>query len=125
MQEDANSFTHIAVCGISGVSIGAPIAIALNKNLIVVRKADDLSHSHSRVEGVPIDSHFNYVFLDDFISSGRTLARVHRLIDTENSYARIVNVYQYDEERLPVWSRFDYTLKTWEDVGLEVLDQLY
>jgi adenine/guanine phosphoribosyltransferase-like PRPP-binding protein len=52
MRARINEFDAIAVCGISGVLAGQPVAIALGKRLLVVRKATDKAHSCYKVEGV-------------------------------------------------------------------------
>jgi len=58
--------------GISGVSIIMPLALKLKKPYAIVRLKKG-SHSHLKVEGHRnID---NYVFVDDFIGSAKTLRR--------------------------------------------------
>lgn len=64
-------FDAIAFSGMSGAILAPQIAVALQKNLIMVRKEDDKStHSCQRVEGIRSCKH--YIIIDDFSSSGRT-----------------------------------------------------
>lgn len=88
------NFTHIAVTGVSGISFGGALAIALNKNLIVVRKEHEDCHSSVRVEGIPQEA-FNYLLVDDLVSSGTTSAIVYSEIKSLNPLANIVSIYQY------------------------------
>lgn len=63
------NFDSIVFQGVSGVLIAAPLAVRLKKNLIVVRKHQDC-HSQHAIEG---KNPKNYIIVDDFISSGRTV----------------------------------------------------
>lgn len=76
------NFTSLVVTGVSGMSVGFPAALMLDKPIVVVRKRlhpDDRSHSDTAVEGLD-DMGDRPVFLDDFISSGTSLTRVKRAI---------------------------------------------
>lgn len=58
------------VCrGISGILVAPLLARAMSKHFLIVRKADELSHSYCKVEGT--FGHY-WIFVDDFISSGET-----------------------------------------------------
>lgn len=63
-------FDAVAFRGMSGALIGPPVALALGKTMILVRKPDDDSHSGMTVEGDK--SAQRYIILDDFKASGRT-----------------------------------------------------
>lgn len=63
-------FDAIAFMGNSGALLAAPIALALNKPLILVRKPDTKSHSDHICEGFRAAK--NYVIIDDFIMTGKT-----------------------------------------------------
>jgi len=72
-----NHFDFIAVRGMSGVLVGAPVAIALRKKLIVVRKPGENSHGYKLLgagQGEIGNLHYKqrFIFLDDFISTGAT-----------------------------------------------------
>jgi hypothetical protein len=95
----ATEFDSIVVTGVSGITVGAPVAIALDKNLVVVRKEDDSSnHSGRRVQGT---FPRRWIFLDDFASTGTTKRRVEKEIGYAFPPADFVGryYYQYQEYR--------------------------
>src|SRR5262249_39704204 len=69
-------FDTIAVQGVSGLLLGAPLAAALDKGLIIVRRPGDESPltfpSGIRGEG----ENKRILFLDDCTRTGATMARV-------------------------------------------------
>lgn len=62
-----NKFDSIVCLGASGLIV-PPICLELNKNMIVVRKQNEKTHSRFPVEGKK--NLKNYVFLDDILESG-------------------------------------------------------
>lgn len=67
-------FDSIAFRGMSGALIGPPVALRLNKSMLLVRKDEDDSHSSSKVEG---DRNVKrYIILDDFSCSGDTMEAI-------------------------------------------------
>lgn len=77
----SDSYDSIVVTGISGVMVGAPVSLALRKPLVVVRKeTDDSHHGAGIVEGYAAIGD-RYLFLDDFISTGKTRTYVQTKID--------------------------------------------
>lgn len=89
-------FSHIACRGMSGVTIAAPLAYALHKSLIVVRKTKADSHAEQLVEGVPVHHPFSYLIVDDFIVSGNTVRTIVDEITYKNSQASLVGVITYN-----------------------------
>jgi len=78
-------FTHVAVQGVSGLTFGSILAYRLDLPLIVVRKetrGQEMSHSEYRVEGLPLyrTTPIRLLFVDDFVASGSTFARIMRTI---------------------------------------------
>ena len=75
-------FDAIACTGVSGVGLAAPIAKALNKPLIIVRKDDDkTTHSDQRIEAPKeIKAIWRVIIVDDFVCSGATLKRIYNRI---------------------------------------------
>lgn len=70
-------FDAFACIGVSGLGMASILADKLNKDLIVVRKSGEDSHSYLKVEGP--EAHQNgmrYLFVDDFTSSGATFRTV-------------------------------------------------
>jgi adenine/guanine phosphoribosyltransferase-like PRPP-binding protein len=93
-------YDGIVVRGISGVVVGAPVALALNMPLIVVRKPDERSHGGGKVlrdGGDKIMGHpgERLLFLDDLISLGGTLDAVRRSLPEES---KVVEAYLYRDD---------------------------
>jgi adenine/guanine phosphoribosyltransferase-like PRPP-binding protein len=75
----------IAVRGVSGMVMGAQLALKLNKNLCVVRKKDG-SHSDNDVEsGMAFQG--NYIILDDLIDTGATIKAILKKIKENDAQA--------------------------------------
>lgn len=71
-----NEFDVILVSGLSGIIPGAIIANKYGKQLVVVRKDDDVTHG-VRTEGKDYFAVGTpYILLDDMVASGRTLRRM-------------------------------------------------
>jgi hypothetical protein len=83
-------FDSIVVTGVSGIVVGAPVALALGKPLVVVRKDEDTDNHGSwkgregRVLGLR-DLGTRACFIDDLVSSGSTRAKVQKAIAPEAS----------------------------------------
>lgn len=75
---DLGRFDAIAFTGMSGALIAPPVAMALGKSLIMVRKPGHSSHSDYTVEGDYAAR--RYVIVDDFRSSGKTEANIRESI---------------------------------------------
>jgi adenine/guanine phosphoribosyltransferase-like PRPP-binding protein len=71
LREHSEKFDFIAVRGMSGVLVGAPVALRLRKPLVVVRKKGEHQHAYGSLVNAAHASG-RYVFLDDFISGGGT-----------------------------------------------------
>ena len=104
-------FTHIAVSGVSGCVFGGALAMMLKKDLIVVRKDEENSHAQTRVEGCPLTETISYLFVDDFISMGNTLRRVHKKIRDINPKNYCVGVYQYHNNHDRFYDGYQYILE--------------
>lgn len=78
------SFDTIAVRGISGVLLGSPLAIKLNKNLCVIRKSDG-SHSSNNLES-GLSCQGRYLIVDDFIETGSTVKAIVNGIKEDDTY---------------------------------------
>lgn len=92
-------FDSFAARGVSGLVFGAKIAHVMRKNLVVVRKPNESSHAESMVEGLRPS---RYIFVDDFISTGRTKETVVYEIAVRNPSAKLVGSYLYKDEELTV-----------------------
>jgi adenine/guanine phosphoribosyltransferase-like PRPP-binding protein len=88
-------FDSIVVTGMSGVVVGAPVAVATGIPLVIVRKKSDQHHNHDGGEIVNVDAiGASYLFLDDFKSTGATLRRVRGVIHYHDG-ARYAGAYYY------------------------------
>lgn len=70
LKKQGFEFESIAFRGMSGAVLASPIALALDKTLILVRKGEN-THSTYAVEGDL--SGQKYIIVDDFISTGETV----------------------------------------------------
>lgn len=81
LRRHKDKFDFIAVRGVSGLVVGAPASLRLNKPLVVVRKPGEGQHSYSSlVNGKHAKG--RYVFLDDFVSGGETRQAVQAGLPT-------------------------------------------
>lgn len=90
-------FDAVVVCGASSMVVGIPVAHILDKDVILVRKKKDDSHSTMVVEGVRPG---RYVFIDDLISSGRTLTWVIKAMKAHCEYSECVGMAFYLHSKL-------------------------
>jgi|SRR5579859_4427488 len=74
LKEQKFEFESIAFRGMSGALFSPPLALELNKTMVLVRKKGDGSHSMFRIEG-DIGSQ-KYIIVDDFIASGATVQTI-------------------------------------------------
>src|SRR4051812_35560320 len=86
-------FDTIAVTGVSGLIIGAPLANLLEKDLLVIRKSIDGTHSSELVEGWGRNQ--KILLVDDMVAEGHTLQRMREMINDRCDNPEIVGVYLY------------------------------
>jgi adenine/guanine phosphoribosyltransferase-like PRPP-binding protein len=86
-------FDTIAVRGTSGLLIGPSLAMALNKDLLIVRKPKESSHSSHRIEGIGTSQ--KIVLVDDFIASGETIRTMIKTIETHCITPEIIGILLY------------------------------
>ena len=70
------SFDIIACRGVSGLLFSSLLAYKMRKGLAVVRKREHTSHSCCKVEGHLPTQGEKWIIVDDFISSGSTVAEI-------------------------------------------------
>lgn len=85
-------FDALAFTGVSGMLIGPPIAMALDKSMLVVRK-ERSGHSSLIVEG-DLGAR-RYVFVDECIASGDTYRRVKEQIEEARCAAECIGALTY------------------------------
>ena len=81
-EDNGCKFDLIAVQGTSGMAVGFPLSVALDKEIVVLRKSDENCHGSGgeliggrRVKGKRV------LFVDDFVSMGRTRTRVREAVE--------------------------------------------
>jgi adenine/guanine phosphoribosyltransferase-like PRPP-binding protein len=91
-----SEFDSVAVQGVSGCIIGSPVAIALGKPLVIVRKDSDMLSPHCRHVSV-VENSGNagrrVLFLDDYVGEGKTLRDVHDKL-SYYTFGRIIARYE-------------------------------
>jgi orotate phosphoribosyltransferase len=90
-----SKFDSIAATGTSGLVVAAPVSVLTGIPLVVVRKKHDQSHSGRILEN-PAEMGKRVLFLDDFISTGRTRAWVTYNVRLEKGH--VVGQYTYYSE---------------------------
>lgn len=87
-------FDAIAFTGTSGAALAYIVAHKLNVGLICVRK-DSKAHFRGKVEG--IQSAKEYIIIDDFIDSGKTVTSILDNVKKFSPKARCSAIFLYDE----------------------------
>jgi len=72
----SDKYDTLVFCGISGAIIGPMVALAVGKEMVLVRKKGDIRHSAYNVAGYT--SPKKYIIIDDFVDSGATAMHVQR-----------------------------------------------
>ncbi len=86
----------IAVTGISGLLVGAPVALALGKPLVVLRKPNEETHSYRKILNIQ-NAGRDALFLDDLMDSGETLFSVEERLREQG--VAVVARYLYKENQ--------------------------
>lgn len=103
----AHLYDTIVFRGMSGALVAPGVAIQLNKNLIFVRKEKN-HHSTQLVEG-----YFDvrrYIIVDDFVDTGRTVAKIIQKLKIFQEKARCVGLYLYYNDNyvnMETYRKFD------------------
>lgn len=78
----ADRYEAVAFMGNSGAMFGPILAAATGKEMILVRKNKENSHSTLNVEGYMNETeHLRYIITDDLVSSGETLRTIRDRIE--------------------------------------------
>jgi adenine/guanine phosphoribosyltransferase-like PRPP-binding protein len=97
---DGLDFDAIAFQGMSGALFASPLSLRINKPIIMVRKESDKNHSGLRAEGYQATK--KYLFVDDFISSGKTFDHVKEVLNSFAPDAQCIGTYVYNYNVLTV-----------------------
>lgn len=105
LRDSKLKFDSIVCTGISGMLVAPQVAARLGVPLVIVRK-DENNHGDD-VEFAMGEMPLRYVIVDDFVESGKTIARVQRQmfkLDFENKKKpKCVGVYFYNQSNLGVY----------------------
>ena len=117
--------------GVSGTLV-APLLADMGKGnhgFAIVRKSDS-SHSYHTIEG-DLSSGNKFVFVDDFVNSGKTLSYVIDRIEKEFSYPHVmpimVGAYLYQDKKFYTVPQLieSLALRTWRsDYVMECIERL-
>lgn len=90
-------FDAIAFTGFSGALIAPILALRLGKQMLLIRKSSDNTHSSFRVEGDIAAEKF--IIIDDCISSGSTIHRILNDIrdNSDLREAKCVGIFLYHD----------------------------
>jgi orotate phosphoribosyltransferase len=108
-------FDTIVGTGLSGSIVVPALALAMEKKFLLIRKDGDDSHHGS---GRPVgELGLAWVFVDDFISTGRTRRRVIEKVAGSLSYRNTTSmVGQYMYQRLDGKHEFEPFRAEWREV---------
>ena len=103
----ADRFDAIAVRGISGLLVGVPLALRLDKQLIVVRKPKDDTHSPYMVEGYAAGE--RYLIVDDFVSTGATVKEIQKALKTDENFKHyeLAGLYEWNHAEFSTRDRLE------------------
>jgi len=92
----SDQYDSIIVTGISGILVGSPVALRLNKPLVILRKDGDMHHNGRIVINVDRMGK-RCLWLDDFVSLGNTEARVWAFLDERGAELAYRYLYSHHE----------------------------
>lgn len=97
-------FESFAFTGISGALVVPILAVMMDKYITVVRKNGDNTHSTNMVEGA---IGCNYIIVDDFICSCKTVRTIARTLKDTHENFNCVGIYLHRDFDLIVGSRLE------------------
>ena len=109
LKKQGFDFESIAFRGMSGAVLASPIALALDKTLILVRKGEN-THSRYAVEGDL--SGQKYIIVDDFIVTGETVRTIIKEIFKACPRCRCIGILELGDTRQVKNSKGYFKLKS-------------
>ena len=95
VEEKKYEFDAIAVRGTSGLLVGSIVAHLLGKEICIVRKNNEGSHSLFNVEG-PEGIEPKFLIIDDCVDSGETIVHILAAIKASSEGAKCVGAIMYN-----------------------------
>ena len=86
------NFDSIAFRGMSGAMLGTPLALRLNKQIIMVRKSTRSTHSSFMIEGFKQSK--QYLIVDDFVSNGNTVRAIMEKVRRISPKAKCIGILE-------------------------------
>lgn len=95
-------FDAIAVTGVSGLSVGSPLALALKKKLLVLRKQCEDTHGDpgELLGREDLNEGTRVLVVDDFYLSGATGRAIYGAVLRFNPDVKIVGGYAYESDEV-------------------------
>jgi adenine/guanine phosphoribosyltransferase-like PRPP-binding protein len=87
-----DQFDSIVVTGLSGVIVGVPVALLLDRPVVILRRPDDSAHDGLFVNLARLGQ--RVCFLDDFVRTGGTRGRVLDMLKREGVELTIEHMYR-------------------------------
>ena len=91
------NFEGFVGTGLSGTMVVPALAYVMEKRFAIVRKPDDRGHHSSGTVESGLRHDDRWIFIDDFISSGATLARVISCMTSHSCDATYIGRYLYND----------------------------
>ena len=91
----SDKYDTLVFCGISGAIIGPMVALAVSKEMVLVRKKGDIRHSGYDVAGY--SSPKKYIIIDDFVDSGETATHIQKEMHKFQPKAECLGVLSVQE----------------------------
>jgi len=113
LEPQKNDFDSIVCMGMSGVIVAIPVALALDKPFVIVRKeGESYHHDEADDRGIVNKKRIGRrtLFLDDFSSAGITYNTVGKAVN-DFTNARIVGQYYYRMHYCNIKPKRKYTRK--------------
>lgn len=102
-------FDSIAVTGVSGMSVGFPVAAQMGKRIAVLRKPNEQNHAGGEAWAGYAGLTGRVIIVDDFVSGGETWNRLaDALADYDFEPVELVGTYLYrDRQYTPTTVRIE------------------
>lgn len=96
LQERELDFETIAVQGVSGLIVGSPLAMALDKKIMVIRKQGDKTHC---LDVMGFGKNQKILMVDDCVETGTTLINMVTKIKSHCFNPTFVGLFLYTGKR--------------------------
>lgn len=120
LYEHGVQYSCLVVSGVSGLVIGPQLAERTGRDLVYVRKYNELTKNKWQIEGTLTS---RWVFVDDFVATGRTFANVCADIRKNGMPTVCVGILQYvPKVSFSPIARAWELQRSWNHVGMKASD---